>query len=150
MQYRFGHTNIIARDWRKLARFYTDVFGCVPVGPERDLAGDWVDELTGIHNVRIRGTHLALPGCEDGPTLEIFSYEPVAPEEAPGAVNRFGFGHIAFQVDDVEGALAALLSAGGSKLGGLIRKDYPELGLLTAIYVRDPEGNVIELQNWKR
>ncbi len=25
---RFGHTNLIARDWRGLARFYTKLFGC--------------------------------------------------------------------------------------------------------------------------
>src|SRR5678815_5648625 len=28
---RYVHTNLIARDWRALARFYEDVFGCVPV-----------------------------------------------------------------------------------------------------------------------
>ena len=41
---RFVHTNLVARDWRRLARFYERVFGCTPVPPERDLAGQWVED----------------------------------------------------------------------------------------------------------
>ena len=33
---RFGHVNVIARDWRRLADFYAEVFGCELVPPERD------------------------------------------------------------------------------------------------------------------
>ena len=33
---RYVHTNLIARDWRELARFYVEVFGCELVPPERD------------------------------------------------------------------------------------------------------------------
>jgi catechol-2,3-dioxygenase len=43
IQARDVHTNLIARDWRSLARFYEDVFACVPVPPERDYAGDDLD-----------------------------------------------------------------------------------------------------------
>ncbi len=45
---RYVHTCLIARDWKKLAQFYIDVFGCEPVGNERDLKGDWIDKITGI------------------------------------------------------------------------------------------------------
>ena len=33
---RFGHVNLTGADWRRLAAFYTDLFGCVLVPPERD------------------------------------------------------------------------------------------------------------------
>lgn len=39
MQARYIHTNLIADDWRSLSRFYVEVFGCVPVPPERDYTG---------------------------------------------------------------------------------------------------------------
>ena len=42
----YVHANIIAQNWKNLAQFYIDVFDCVPVYPERDLAGDWIDRLT--------------------------------------------------------------------------------------------------------
>lgn len=147
---RYTHTNIIAHDWRTLAAFYIEVFGCEPTGPERDLSGAWVDALTGIPGAHVVGAHLRLPGSgSDGPTLEIFSYEPAAPG-GPHAVNRYGFGHIAFAVDDVDAMLATVLARGGTLLGQVVHKDYPELGLLTAVYARDPEGNILELQNWAR
>ena len=76
---KYVHTNIIARDWKSLAQFYMDVFDCQIAPPERDLHGLWADQLSGIDNVRIRGVHLRLPGYTDGPTLEIFQYEPAAP-----------------------------------------------------------------------
>lgn len=65
---RYVHTNLIAKDWKKLAKFYIDVFGCKPVGPERDLSGEWIELLTEIRNVGVRGVHLLLPGYgENGP-----------------------------------------------------------------------------------
>lgn len=93
---RYTHTNLVASDWRTLARFYQDVFGCTPVPPERDYAGPALDAGTGIRGARLRGVHLRLPGYgEIGPTLEIFEYEPME-ARPPFAINRPGYGHIAF------------------------------------------------------
>ena len=36
---KYVHTNLIARDWKRLVRFYFEVFGCEPEGPERDMRG---------------------------------------------------------------------------------------------------------------
>jgi hypothetical protein len=62
---RYVHTNIIARDWRVLARFYEAVFGCVLVPPERDLSGDWLDRGTGIRGAHVRGVHPVTLGADD-------------------------------------------------------------------------------------
>jgi predicted enzyme related to lactoylglutathione lyase len=35
---RYVHTNLIARDWRRLASFYQAVFGCEIAPPVRDFA----------------------------------------------------------------------------------------------------------------
>ncbi len=45
---RYGHTNLIARDWRALASFYESVFGCVVVPPERNFSGPDLEAGTGI------------------------------------------------------------------------------------------------------
>lgn len=145
---RYGHTNLIARDWQALARFYVEVFGCIPVPPERDLRGEWLDRATGIHGAHLRGLHLRLPGHgPDGPTLEIFTYDSTV--AGPGSVpDRAGFGHIAFQVPDVHAAVRAVRAHGGSDLGEIVEVEVPGAGPLTWAYVRDPEGNIIELQRW--
>lgn len=145
---RFAHTNLIARDWRMLARFYCDVLGCEPVLPERDLAGEWLARATGVPGARIRGIHLRLPGGgPHGPTLEVFTYDP-QPAHLPAAVNRPGWGHLAFAVDDVPTALAAVLAAGGGQVGEVVTRDVAGAGRITFVYCTDPEGNVLELQSW--
>lgn len=145
---RYAHTNLIARDWRKLSTFYQCALGCVPVGP-RDLSGEWLNRLTGLSGAHITGEHLLLPGYgEDHPTLELFSYDEM--DALPGRINRTGFAHIAFEVDDVAETLARVLHEGGGQIGELVTADYP--GGVTAcfVYATDPEGNILELQSWTR
>lgn len=69
MKIKLTHTNIIAKDWEKLAQFYINVFECEPVYPERNLQSEWLDKVTNIKEAHIRGIHLNLPGYVDGPTL---------------------------------------------------------------------------------
>lgn len=150
MAIRYAHTNLIARDWKRLASFYRDVLGCVPVPPERNLSGGWLDEATGIRDSQITGIHLRLPGFDDGgPTLEIFQYD-VMPEHPAVTPNTPGFSHIAFAVDDVAAVVKAVLDGGGAEVGRMAVREVPGAGLLTFQYVADPEGNIIEIQNWSR
>lgn len=145
---RYVHTNLIARDWKRLVRFYRDVFGCEPAPPERHHHGEWLERVTGLPGAELRGLHLRLPGYgADGPTLEIFEYVPPVDGSKP-AINHPGFAHIAFVVDDVPSARQAVLAAGGSDLGEVVRHTIPGAGEITLVYMRDPEGNLLELQQW--
>jgi predicted enzyme related to lactoylglutathione lyase/predicted kinase len=150
MPTKYAHTNLIAKDWRRLASFYREVFGCVPVPPERDLSGEWIDKATGITGAHIFGMHLRLPGFGgDGPTLEIFQYGSM-PEHPSVQPNTPGFTHIAFAVDEVPSIAQAVFAHGGSAVGELTVREVPGVGLLTFQYVADPEGNIIEVQNWNQ
>lgn len=145
---KYVHTNLTARDWRGLAKFYQDVFGCIPKFPERDLSGTWLDGLTGLSAPHLTGMHLTLPGYDsDGPTLEIFSYDHLMERPDP-IVNEHGFGHLAFLVDDVPAALSAVLKAGGGIVGEISTTTVNGVGTLTVVYAKDPEGNILELQKW--
>lgn len=118
---RYVHTNLTARDWRSLAAFYADVFGCTQVPPERDYRCANLDAATGLTDAHLTGAHLRLPGygATGGPTLEIFQYDALEPRAAT-VVNRPGFGHIAFAVDDVDAARRQVLAAGGAPVGELV------------------------------
>jgi predicted enzyme related to lactoylglutathione lyase len=145
---KYVHTNIIARDWKRLVRFYKDVFGCEPKGPERDMSGAWLDSVTSLRNAHLTGIHSRLPGYGDaGPTLEIFSYDELVYRGVPMA-NQCGFAHIAFEVDDVDQALQAVIAAGGGAVGKTASKEVDGVGRLRVVYARDPEGNIVELQKW--
>lgn len=149
MKAKYKHTNIIARDWQKLAKFYEQVFGCVRVPPERHLSGVWLEKGTGVVGAEFSGIHLRLPGGgDDGPTLEIYQYSENE-IKLPPAANREGLAHIAFEVDDVKEAMAAVLRNGGAKVGDIASSQVKGIGVLTFVYLADPEGNIIELQAWK-
>lgn len=62
MKVIFTHTNIVAKEWKGLADFYIEVFGCKPKPPERDLTSEWLDRLTAIDGAHIRGIDLIAPG----------------------------------------------------------------------------------------
>ena len=144
----YAHTNLIARDWQLLAQFYQSVFGCTPVPPERHLKGQDLERGTGVPGSELHGVHMRLPGHGDqGPTLEIFTYTRLAEGSLP-AVNRPGFGHIAFGVPDVTEAQNEVIQAGGSALGEIVTIQLPTGAKVRWCYVRDPEGNIIELQSW--
>lgn len=145
---KYVHTNLIAEDWRALAGFYQHIFGCTPVPPERDFQGEKLEAGTGIPGAHLRGIHLRLPGWgENGPTLEIFNYN-VLQSRGQAAVNRPGFGHIAFSVEDVAAAQEAILQAGGHAVGEIVTLQVATGARVTWCYVTDPEGNIIELQAW--
>ena len=148
--FRYVHTNIIAKDANRLIDFYKTVLHCKSMNETRDLRGPWLDKLTGLNEAHITGEHLLLPGYEkDHPTLEIFSYDLLDGTIAP-EINRPGIAHIAFEVDDVETALAGIISAGGSSVGEVVTASYPNGKEAVFVYARDPEGNILELQSWRQ
>jgi predicted enzyme related to lactoylglutathione lyase len=145
---RYAHTNLVAKDWRRLMDFYIEVFGCKPVSSERNHTGPNFDKLTGLIGGNARGRHLRLPGHgEKGPTLEIFEFagsdDPLEP-----SIKRPGFAHIAFEVPDPAAKREEILTWGGRDYGEAVTIDIPGAGRLSLQYLCDPEGNIVELQRW--
>jgi catechol 2,3-dioxygenase-like lactoylglutathione lyase family enzyme len=130
--------------------FYINVFECTPVPPQRNQSGEWLEKWTGVKNAHLQWMHLRLPGHGDnGPTLEIYSYTEMIKKPSIPAANRKGFGHLAFEVDSVEEILEKIISCGWKKVGEVVVKDVEGIGIITFAYATDPEGNIIEIQNWQ-
>ena len=145
---RFGHVNVTTADWRSLAAFYEQLFGCELVPPERDYRGPDLESATGVAGAHLTGAHLRLPGHgSSGPTIEIYQYDSVEPGRAP-RVDRAGWGHIAFQVPDVRAALEDVIASGGESVGEVITSTTADGRKVTWCYATDPDGNIVELQAW--
>lgn len=147
---KYVHTNIVAKDWKKLANFYIKVFSCTIVPPIRNYKGKELDSAVNIKDVALNGVHLKLPGFnKTGPTLEIFSYSPSLKKQNR-KVNTPGITHIAFEVSDVNKAYKKVIEKGGRKVGKIITLKRSDGKKVTWCYVKDPEGNMIELQKWEK
>lgn len=148
--FRYVHTNIIAKDCKKLISFYKEVLHCKSINETRDQNGEWVEKLTGVKNGHIVGEHLLLPGYGDTlPTLEIYSYDQMI-ENGLLTPNCVGIAHLAFEVDDVEETVNKFIEYGGSVVGEIVVVKNHNGTDKTAkfVYARDIEGNIVELQSW--
>lgn len=147
---KFVHTNIVSTNWKKLAEFYVNTFNCKIVPPIRKQSGDWLEKGTGLKNANLEGAHLLLPGYgEMGPILEIYQYGRIEQQD-PILPNKRGFGYIAFEVENVEVVLKILKKNGGEAFGEITKREVVGVGEITFVYSRDPEGNLIELQSWRK
>ena len=140
---RLSHISLTARNADRLAGFYRRVFGCTELRGRRRLSGAAVERGNGLPGVAIESLWLALPGVQ-GVFLEILEYSQT-PERGAPAVNAPGYGHLSFVVEDIAATMAAMLEAGGQAQGEITDFGSTDTPFLI-VYMRDPEGNVIELE----
>lgn len=140
---RFSHLCIVARDANKLADFYRSVFGCKDRRDSVAPSGEKVSRGNGLPHSEIISIWLELPGIEK-PFLEIHQYGAACDRGLP-RVNEPGYGHLAFEVGDIRVIRDAILHAGGQDQGEITNLGSAHTPFL-AVYMRDPEGNLIELE----
>ena len=58
------------------------------------------------------------------------------------------FGHVAFTVPSVSDARREVMERGGLQVGEIVTLALSTGANVTWCYVRDPEGNLVELQSW--
>ncbi|MCE8545797.1 VOC family protein [Ruegeria pomeroyi] len=140
---RLAHVSLIARDAPALAEFYCTALGCSPRRSATRLSGAWVGRGIGLPGAEILSIWLNLPDS-GAPFLEIqqFALNPGHPPPQPDTP---GLRHLAFATADIEATARAILASGGSQQG-----EITDLGSAEhpcrALYMRDPEGNLIELE----
>lgn len=140
---KLRHINLVARDADALAAFYVQALGCeIRRGPWT-LSGAWVGQGNGRPGCSIRAIWLDLPD-PGAPFLEIHQHTDTPDMDRP-QVHHPGFGHLAFQVPDLAAALERIVQAGGHQLGEIVDFGRPGAPYLI-VYTRDPEGNVLELE----
>ena len=149
----FAHASITAKNMTKLAEFYGKVFDCAPARPEKSFSGEWLAKGTGVPGAAIRRVHLRFPGdTDEPPMLEIIEYENSLDSPPPSPANRKGLRHIAFETesaDELRSLFDLVLLHGGGKLGEITERKLEGIGVVTFVYMTDPEGNIVELVNWK-
>jgi catechol 2,3-dioxygenase-like lactoylglutathione lyase family enzyme len=143
------HVGLTVPDIDAAERFLTDGFGAellfevhglgdppIELGPsDRPIASPGGARLRAIRMYKI-GT---------GPGIEVFEYEP-GDQQRPAFTSDLGWQHLAFYVDDLEGALQRARLAGGEILldePWLLRGDESGPGGRVS-FVRAPFGAIFE------
>jgi lactoylglutathione lyase len=129
---RLDHTGLTVADLQAAASWFCDVFGLVHELTARVEPLDLSIEML-IHpefGYRLELLHRTGTGT-DG--------KPATPGEA---ALREGYGHIAFDVTDLDAAYARAVARGARPV--MPPGPSPERGVLMA-FIADPEGNLVEL-----
>lgn len=142
---RFDQVKFLARDLEALTGFYKEALHCVIVVPVQSTDRA-VARGVGVPDAEVTLAVLRLPGRGDhGPVLELYSVEGEVPD---GWDYLPGQGQLAFEVDDLETTVGKVVAAGGSTLGEVVEWEAPSGAVARFVYLKDPEGNIIDL--WSR
>jgi catechol 2,3-dioxygenase-like lactoylglutathione lyase family enzyme len=138
MTFRFHHVAVVAARYDETVAWYRRHF-------DFTVAKEWTlpEMLPGARMCYLqRGSfHLEIIG--DGAKV---GHHVVAPDPLSD-YQITGFRHFAFEVDDVDAAIARLVEGGVAPF--FPPTTFPALGLRAAL-VRDPEGNTVELIQWTK
>jgi catechol 2,3-dioxygenase-like lactoylglutathione lyase family enzyme len=133
----FNHVGITVPNLERSVRFYRDLLG-MKVVQEVSFEGERYEAILGLKGVKGRIAILRLANLE----LEFFEYAhpPGRASEPDRPVSDQGIAHFAVQVQDLAGMYTRL------KTAGVVFHCPPiKFGSEIATYLRDPDGNVIEL-----
>lgn len=134
------HVSIHCRDLDAMMRFYEQAFGFELVGEAFDWADEPVlDTLIDVPGSAARGAMMRAGSCY----IEMFEFAAPPPSSSE-PLNPFDKGYTHFCIDctDIEEEYVRLVG-----LGMTFGAPAPiDMGHVKSVYGRDPEGNVIELQ----
>ena len=134
------HTAISTGDLDRALKFYRDLLGFeVAMEFEWPKGTESADSITGLKDSAARTVMLKAGNM----MIEIFEYSSPAPREGDPRrpVCDHGITHICVDVVDIESEYERL------KAEGMMFHCPPQdLGIAKATYGRDPDGNVVELQ----
>jgi glyoxylase I family protein len=132
------NVGIAVRDLDETVAFFTDL-GLTVVGQDT-VSGEWADTAVGLDGNHARIAMLQTPDGHG--RLELFEYiHPHAIETEPTLPNEIGMHRVAFQVDDIDAALAIAARHGCVPLRGVA--DYQDVYRLS--YLRGPSGIIVML-----
>src|SRR4051794_9604323 len=149
---QIDHVNIVVEDLEGMIAFYRDALG-LAVTKRATISGAWIGAVVGLGDVNADVAYLDFPA---GPRIELIRYNrPTLPRPAGvSEPNAPGLRHLAFMVDDIDAAAAKLRAAGVRPFSEI--QTVPDSQVTYAggirkrlVYFADPEGNLLELCEYK-
>ena len=139
----FRHVGIVVRDLDKSLEFYSGILG-LKIYRRYVEEGPFIDELTGLENVKLEWVKLIIP---EGGLIELLQYhshpDPTASSSStPAPSNRMGCSHVALTATDLMETYSKLKSAGHAVKSAPVVTPNKAARVL---YCHDPDGTILEL-----
>ncbi|MDA0979589.1 MAG: VOC family protein [Proteobacteria bacterium] len=131
------HVAVGVDDLEKALAFYTEGLGFEVVQRSEFEKREEVDRAIGLKDACARMAMLKGPNAY----LEVWEYSHPAPRDLRSDPNDRGYPHFALQVKDIQQEYDRLLQHGMTFAGDVVHFGEES----SAIYGRDPFGNIIEL-----
>jgi len=144
---RIHHAGVGVRDpemMEKMLHFYRDLLGLSVLNEEEYPEGEFVDSFVDVKDAKLKVVHLTCPGADDwwDGGVELCYYASPEPQEWRGGVRQSegGVVHLALAVENLMEMYERLIKEG-------VKFNTPPLNLGDGIiaYMRDPDGNTVEL-----
>jgi catechol 2,3-dioxygenase-like lactoylglutathione lyase family enzyme len=134
------HVSVHVRDLERMLKFYNEAFGFEVVGEKFSWSDNpTLDRILDVPGSAARGAMLRAGTCY----IELFQFSAPEPQsDRPLRPFDKGYTHFCVDVTDIEKEVERLKSLGMS-FGDRTPVD---MGHVKTLYGRDPEGNVIEIQ----
>lgn len=130
------HIAIGVNDLEAAVDFYASAFGFSVVQRATIDAMPKANEAVGLQDMNANMAMLRTPNC----FIELWQYCSPKPRNRVSEPNDLGYPHMAIQVSDIEEEHRRLTLAGMDFVGPPV-----DFGDSSAVYGRDPFGNVIEI-----
>lgn len=141
---RIHHVGITVADADRSLRFYRDLLGMKVLGDNR-LTQASVATLLGADSIDVRIVDL---DTSDGRIVELLEYATPRGTHVDYASRDSGTAHVAFEVADLETIRARIEALGGSVISRAAVTAGDTEGIFAGVrllYVRDPDGMILEL-----
>jgi len=142
---KIDHINIVVKNLEEAKSFFSDL-GFI-VQHEGVLEGEWLDNVTGLKNVRATYISLRLESSETNIELLKFFHPECLTTRDNDVLNKNGFRHAAFEVEHIEEIVKKLKNQGIEFVSDIqIYKETKK----RLCYLKGPEGIMLELVEYGR
>ncbi|HZP28208.1 MAG TPA: VOC family protein [Acidimicrobiia bacterium] len=139
----FDHMTIVVADVEEATKF----FGLLGFEHDRTvvISGPRIEAYMGVPGIEADHVTLVLTGSSPRQEVQLLHYRnPAAqPDDGSGVLDRIGFNHVCFAVDDLDATVERLLAAGVE-----LRNTPMDFLDRRLVFLRGPSDVVVELAQW--
>jgi len=136
------HTGLTVSDLERSLHFWRDAMGMEELF-QQEKEGGYLEAIVREPGAHVRMAHLAFGG--EGPRIELFQYLAPSGGQHLSRPADQGFVHVCIACEDLDERIKRLVAAGGTPFSEPVVIDTGVNRGGRGVYLRDPDGHVVEL-----